>query len=135
MTNNIKFVSKYISEDDSVFGVRIPCVRNKIELLEELNKKLHFPYFGYNWDSMTELLEDFYWITQYHIHIYHESVICVEEYELANYIDIIYDNYLWWNKYNDHQVLFLFSEEERPLLEKVISAVEIYRNEQPSKRM
>jgi hypothetical protein len=43
------------------------------ELLNEYCTKFEFPYFGFNWDALTDCLRDLGWIEQKNIFIYHKN--------------------------------------------------------------
>ena len=98
--NNILFVSDFsITTDQDNSSAIIPAVHSKKELLDEYNKWLKFPYFGFNWDALWDLLCDFHWIPQRHIHIYHESVASLPVDDLKIFIRIIIDACKDWENY------------------------------------
>ena len=103
--NNISFVQEFsIPTDQDNYSAIIPAVHSKAELCDEYNKQLKFPYFGFNWDALWDLLCDFHWIPQRHIHIYHESVASLPVDDLKVFIRIITDACKdWENCQSDSQ--------------------------------
>ena len=90
MMSTIQYTSDVgVVTDQEFFSVVIPPVSSKRELLEGYNLMLKFPYFGFNWDALWDLLCDFHWITQRHIHIYHESVASIPVEDLKVFLEII----------------------------------------------
>ena len=68
--SEISFVSEFLHPTDSgSYYADILVVDSKDGLFEELNSKLAFPYFGFNWDALWDLYCDFHWIEQRYIYI------------------------------------------------------------------
>ena len=87
-----------------VFVTNIDSVKSKLELLGELNTKLHFPYFGFNWDSLQELLCDLHWIQEKNIIIVHKGLFLPPK-DLEVYSTIAHDSEKYWLNYPDEHVL------------------------------
>ena len=123
--NNICFVSYYPDNgmDSNNFCAFIETVNNKAGLLRELDEKLQFPYFGYNWDALYDLYNDFWWIKQKNISIYHQSVKSMPLKDLYIYIKILIDTSLIWKKNPGHDVFFLFFEEDRNIITSIINEI------------
>lgn len=98
--------------NNNTFIARINPVDCKQDLLLELNTKLQFPYFGYNWDSLYDQLRDFYWIQQIYILIIHNGLsLPYEDYEI--YLSILRDSERYWLSYPDEHILkFVFDSHE-----------------------
>jgi RNAse (barnase) inhibitor barstar len=104
--SSISFVSEYrMVTDLDNYSVIIPAVHSKKELLDEYNKWLKFPYFGFNWDALWDLVCDFHWIAQRHIHIYHESVASMPVEDLQCFLEIITDACKSWEKRQQENLL------------------------------
>jgi RNAse (barnase) inhibitor barstar len=70
---NIKFIkTPSLYNPHGCIVAHISNINSKEELLKELNIKLKFPYFGFNWDALYDLLRDFHWIDQKGIILVHE---------------------------------------------------------------
>lgn len=93
---------------DNAFVAEIDPVVSKLELLNELNTKLEFPYFGFNWDALSENLRNFYWIKQKYIIIVHKGLhIPQKDYEI--YMSIAKSCEQFWLSYSDEHILkFVF---------------------------
>jgi hypothetical protein len=99
---------RQISIPNNAFIARINPVDCKQDLLRELNTKLQFPYFGFNWDSLYDQLRDFYWIRQKYIFILHYGLsLPYEDYEI--YLSVLRDSEQYWLNYPDEHILkFVF---------------------------
>ena len=91
---------------DDAFVAVIEPVSSKEDLFDELNVKLQFPYFGFNWDSLHELLRDFYWIHQKEINIVHNR-LCLPPKDYDIYMSIINNSERFWLDYPDEHILKL----------------------------
>lgn len=131
--NNICFVSYYpdIGMDSNSFCAFIETVNNKAGLLRELDEKLQFPYFGYNWDALYDLYSDFWWIKQKNISIYHQCVKSMPLKDLYIYIKILIDTSLIWKKNPEHDVFFLFFEEDRNIITSIFNEISRENQEPP----
>ena len=89
---------------DDAFVAVIEPVSSKVDLLDELNAKLHFPYFGFNWDSLYDLLRDFYWIRQKEINIVHNR-LCLSSKDYDIYMSIVNNSERFWLDYPDEHIL------------------------------
>ena len=97
--SSIFFISEYeVLTDSNNFSVVIPAICNKKELLNEYSIKLKFPYFGANWDSLWDLICDFHWIPQKHIHIYHECVTLMPIRDLKIFLKLLIDACKDWDE-------------------------------------
>lgn len=123
--NNICFFSYYPDNgmDRNSFCAFIETANNKEGLLRELDKKLQFPYFGYNWDALYDLFSDFWWIKQKNISIYHQGVRNLPLKDLYIYVKILVDICIIWKKYPEHDVYFFFFEKERNIITSVINEI------------
>ncbi len=127
--STISFVSKHeIITDNDNFSVIIPTVHNKMELLDEYRLKLLFPsYFGFNWDALWDLLCDLQWISQEHIHIYHERLTLMPIGELKVFLDVVTDVCMEWD--DNLSVIssrqkkafhFYFNNKEKVMIQSII---------------
>ena len=90
---------------DDAFVAVIEPVSSKADLLDELNVKLQFPpYFGFNWDSLHELLRDFYWISQKNIIIVHNGLSLPPK-DYDTYMFIVNNSERFWIDYPDEHIL------------------------------
>ena len=98
------YYSKNGNSLNDAFLAVIDPVSSKIDLFKELNEKLHFPYFGFNWDSLDELLRDFFWIRQKKIIIVHNS-LCLSPRDYNIYMSIVNSSERFWLNYPDEHIL------------------------------
>ncbi len=128
--SSISFVSEYrIMTDQNNYSVTIPAVHSKKELLDEYNKWLKFPYFGFNWDALWDLVCDFHWIAQRHIHIYHECVTLMPIRDLKIFLKLLIDACKDWDEIveetseNQKKTLYIYfnKNEEEFILSKLQS--------------
>lgn len=100
---------------DNAFVAHIPLVKGKEELLETFYHRLLFPsYFGFNWDSLSDCLNDFHWISHKQILIVHEEIPALELSALNIYMTILLDAVQAWQKGEEHllQIVFPTKQEE-----------------------
>jgi hypothetical protein len=96
----VEFECKNIGEDAAVF--QMPPGLDKRGLLAWYNQTLQFPYFGFNWDSLYDLLNDLNWIKEKHIWICHTSLPNMPEDQLLQYVNIICDTIKSWDSDPSH---------------------------------
>ena len=119
--SEIKFVSKFLYTIDlNCYNSNIAVVESKEDLFDELNRKLSFPYFGFNWDALWDMYCDFHWIEQRSIYIYHQGITHMPLQELAVYLGIVVDSCEEWKKYPQHDVHFIFNSKEEKIIKDVI---------------
>jgi RNAse (barnase) inhibitor barstar len=91
------------------YSTTIPVVKNKQELLQQLAFQLHFPdYFGFNWDALLELFQDFCWISEKNIIITHKDISCLSQKDYAIYKEIVNETINFWKSRIEHNVYFIF---------------------------
>lgn len=109
MNKNIFFVSEFSPLiNDRNYSIIIPSISDEYDLHKYYNEQAKFPYFGYNWDSLSELMEDFFWILQPNIHIYHESIALLKDDDLVLYLKIVSEVSEWWDKYLEFKLSRLY---------------------------
>jgi RNAse (barnase) inhibitor barstar len=96
-------------------------INSKMELLNNLNDSLGFPYFGFNWDALWDLLNDFHWICEKKIIIVHEGIPNLTKLDLLNYISIIYDAESGWKEGEEHSLEVYFPIHNKDKVEKLIN--------------
>jgi hypothetical protein len=122
---NFKFLNNPQSYNpDGTFVAHLSIVKSKEELFEQLNKKLLFPYFGFNWDALDECLTDFQWIEQHKIVLVHDDMPKLAEGELRMYLDVLgyaIENWQNWRKrpdwkdWKEHSLEVVFPESGKDL--------------------
>lgn len=96
---------------ENAFIAHLSGVRNKDELLEQLNIKLKFPeYFGFNWDALLDVLCDFHWIKQKKVVLIHDDFPRLNEQELTIYLQILFDSIQAWKGCEKHIIEVVFPE-------------------------
>lgn len=96
----LEFECVNIGDNSAVF--QVPCDLEKQALLEWYNQALQFPYFGFNWDSLYDLLSDLNWIREKHIWVCHSDLPSLPEDELIEYINILHDTIRNWKPGEAH---------------------------------
>ena len=124
--NNLEFVANFSCRtDNNIFVIIIPCVHDKEALLSAYYKQAEFPYFGFNWDALEELLRDFSWVQQEKILIYQDGLLELNGRELSIYMGIVIRTLKWWENYADHVVHYYFNEKEKTKIEELIVQLDI----------
>jgi len=120
--SDINFISEFqLHQGTDAFIAIIPSVSSKETLLEELNNKCAFPYFGYNWDALWDLFCDFHWIEKRKIMIYHQGITELSYKDLVSYVRIIVNACKEWEECSHHYISFLFKTDEEEIIQNVIS--------------
>lgn len=107
--NNILFTSDFtpIADNDN-YPIILPPIKDKFDLFKVYNEQAMFPYFGNNWDSLSELIEDFHWIQQFNIRIYHDGVTYLKDEDLVIYLRIMNNACEWWKRFPKHKLSRLY---------------------------
>lgn len=98
--DKISFVAEINDEINSKYG-----------LLNAISVALNFPsYFGFNWDSLDECLNDLSWIKEKRIIIKHKYAPKMSEQEMKKYTEILQDCSKSWKGSEIHEIYFEFTE-------------------------
>lgn len=116
----IKYPHSY-NEVDS-FVVHISIVHNETELMNELNSKFKFPYFGFNWDALYDLLRDFHWINQKKIVLVHDEMPKFDDASMKTYILLLRDSVNDWKVGEDHSLEVIFPEKGENLIKGILNS-------------
>ena len=101
--------------EENVFMARIPCVGNKVELLEALKSSLRIPsHITCNWDVMPELLEDPFWLSNWtHVIVAHDDISELPESDMDMYRKIIAEC-----RMHSMHTLFVFNDNDYSFMTK-----------------
>jgi hypothetical protein len=81
-------------------------------LLDVLFEKLELPgYFGFNWDALSECLEDLSWLKQYRVVILHHDLPKLPKADLSIYLNILQECTRSWKPGEDHQLIVAFPKD------------------------
>ena len=109
-----KYMAELSHNNLKGYSIMIPVVKNKQELLQQLAYQLHFPdYFGFNWDALLELFQDFSWISEKNVIIAHKDISCLSQKDYAKYKEIVNETIHFWKSRTEHNVYFIFEGESR----------------------
>lgn len=87
-------------------------VGTKNELLEILNDKFRFPYFGFNWDALWDVLNDLSWIEQRKILLIHEITPRLSYKDMSIYVNLLFDLINNWKEGEIHSLDVFFPKED-----------------------
>jgi len=101
--------------EENVFMARIPCVGNKVELLEALKSSLRIPsHITCNWDAMPKLLEDPFWLSNWtQVIVSHDGISELSESDLDMYRKVIVEC-----RMHSMHTLFVFNDNDYSFIEK-----------------
>lgn len=122
LRNNALVVNNF-DIDEKDFVVRIPYVGSKKDLLVKLKEQLSFPYFGYNWDALDEVLCDLEWIINKRIVLFHEKTPSLSEDDLKIYLDILQNAVSVHRERGVQELIVAFPEEDKDVLSKYYEIV------------
>ncbi len=99
--------------EEKVFMARIPCVGNKVELLEALKSSLRIPsHITCNWDVMPKLLEDPFWLSNWtHVIVSHDDISELPESDMDVYRKVIAEC-----RMHSMHTLFVFNDNDYSLM-------------------
>ncbi len=90
-------------EERTVFMVNIEAVKDKTDLLKQLQSGFDLPdYFGHNWDALEDCLTDLSWIAQKEVWLIHNAELALEDHELEAYLSILKDVGEHWQQNETH---------------------------------
>lgn len=101
MTQKLRFefaVQEIVAEPGT-YAVMLPAkISTKQELLQELYEHLQLPgYFGFNWDALSECLQDFHWLESRCIILVHSDLPGLPPDEQRSYLSILAEAQDYWN--------------------------------------
>ncbi|PIR55411.1 hypothetical protein COU74_01240 [Candidatus Peregrinibacteria bacterium CG10_big_fil_rev_8_21_14_0_10_36_19] len=113
--------------NDSYIAKLDKDIRHKDVLFKELNETLDFPHFGYNWDALWDLMNDFHWIKNKEIVLVHVDIPLVSEKEnLKYYLQILRDAVTSWKTNpGPHLLKVVFPLEAKETIEKLMIEIEL----------
>ena len=100
--------------EENVFMARIPCVGNKVELLEALKSSLRIPsHITCNWDVMPELLENPFWLCNWkQVIVAHDGISELPESDMDMYRKVIAEC-----RMHSMHTIFVFNDNDYSLME------------------
>lgn len=119
---NLQFTDtpqNFIGKD--YLSIEIPSnISTKKKLLNILEEKFRFPYFGRNWDALWDLLNDFHWIKEKNISIIHSDIpLRQNPNELDTYLEILNDVSEVWKKRTEHKFIVTFPKNTKEIIKKL----------------
>lgn len=95
--DGIKFIGspKFYNPIDA-FVAHLTGINGKEELMRQHNDKLLFPYFGFNWDALLDMLCDFHWIKQQKVVLVHDDLPILNEEDFRIYMEILIEAVESW---------------------------------------
>ena len=76
-------------------------ISSSAELLQQLSISLKLPtYFGFNWNALDECLQDFHWLPEKAILLFHCDLPSLPDKDLMTYIDILSTTGNYWDGNN-----------------------------------
>ena len=81
---------------------KVPPLLGREDILRWYNSSMNFPYFGYNWDSLYDMLCDLSWISEKHVTIVHSDLPDLSKEDLIIYVGILFDAMSSWEHEEVH---------------------------------
>jgi RNAse (barnase) inhibitor barstar len=101
-------MASYNFYEDSFIANMSTNVRNKYELLNDMQIKLKFPdYFGYNWDAAYDCLCDFTWIKEKNIVIIYQKIPLLDEKTMKQFLILLREVAEDWKDREYHNVFIV----------------------------
>ena len=80
------------------------------QLLSVLNEKLSFPYFGFNWNALSDCLRDLQWIKERHVILIHNDLPALNAPDLENYLGVLDECIREWQTRGIPRLVVVFPE-------------------------
>jgi len=114
---NLKFINNSQSYNpDDAFIVHFSGINSKDELLKQYNEKLLFPYFGFNWDALFDMLRDFHWIKEEKVVLVHDDLPKLTESDLKIYLEVLAYSVKDWKEGEEHSLEVVFPKSVKDLM-------------------
>jgi len=104
------------------YCVFLDAIDSEELLLQEYNRQLQFPFFGFNWDALNDSLRYLDNIPQYDIVLLHKTLPQLADRDLWIYLDILNDTITFWGDFPDHNVQAIFCTADRDRIIAIFSA-------------
>ena len=106
-------------------GSRVVCiggdVHSKTALLDQLAKKLEFPYFGHNWDSLLDLLSDFSWLKCTNVTIQNDELKGLAVEDFMNYVLVLQAALVRLERFSDFKLHVIFPSSAKVRVTRVLN--------------
>ena len=83
-------------------------IRARETLFSILSNALNFPYFGRNWDALSDCLRDFWWTDIFQITVIHHDIPALGTANTRIYLDVLAYCVEDWKPGEDHQLRVVF---------------------------
>ena len=114
--------SPQLYNPDTRFVAHVSSIKSKTELFNILYKSLMLPdYFGFNWDALSDCLQDFHWITQQGILLVHDELPSLDDVTFHIYIQILIDAVNDWKEGEEHYFEIVFPENVESIISKYLN--------------
>lgn len=121
----ILFTDDFNVFSNNAFIAVLEKTKSKRNLLEELNKQLHFPsYFGFNWDALSDCLRDFHWLENKEIVLVHKEIPRLDKSELIKYLKVLIDAANDWKEGESHYFTVVFPNESKPFINTYLAEIQ-----------
>lgn len=102
---------------DDAFVAHIPHANGKEDLFKKLYDALKLPaYFGFNWDALSDCLNDFHWINQRQVVLVHDDVPNLDAATFDVYMDVLFDAVQSWQKDEEHFLQIVFPQKAEDIV-------------------
>ena len=118
--SKIAFFDSYDSATAFAITIRTG-VQSRSELFDELQSKLRFPYFGRNWNALSDLLRDLSWIIEREVVIIHHELPQLDNDSLELYFDVLFEAISDWKPSEAHELKAIFPFTARSYVTQFIS--------------
>lgn len=118
----IHIVSEIISTNPNYTIIIIDnSIVGKRGIIDYIEKAINSPYECDNWDGFEEAIDDLCWLEDPHIKIIHLDLPSLSEMEMAIYLKILNDSYIFWSMAPSLDVEVIFIDTLRSTVESYLS--------------
>ncbi len=94
-------------------------------LLQALYDGLQLPgYFGFNWDALSDCLQDFHWLQERAVVLRHRDIPALPLRELRIYLEVLEEAVSSWQAGEQHSLRVEFPTSSRADLVKILNAAD-----------